>query len=412
MKDAPQTQPQRIGKFEIIEELGRGGMSTVYLARDSLLDRLVAVKLIRLPDDAGPVLHVQFIDRFIREARAIAGLDHPNVVKFHEIGEQDGMHYIAMEYINGGTLGRLISDREPRDLRERLDLMLQILDGVAAIHEAGLAHRDLKPRNIMLTSKGQIKIMDFGAVLHEEGDRADDQVLGTPRYMSPEQLQKQPGDFRSDIFSLGSICYELMTFAKAFPGDSFTEVSQMIRKEAPVPPSQIDMLLPSSLDAIIGKAMAKPPAERYQSCREMASGLKRLVAPFMETDNGEAGFRELSFAPGEIIFSQGDPGDAAYLLKKGKVRILKHTENREREISVFTPIALFGEMAILLPQGCRTASAVALEPSMVTEITRENFEALVKQSPRSIQAVLKVLATRLADLTARWVALCDVREES
>jgi serine/threonine protein kinase len=224
--------PDRIGRYEIQRRLGTGGMGSLYLARDPGLDRLVAIKLLREDCRDDPELR----ERFIREARSVARLRHPNIVVVHDVGEDDGRPFMAMEYIAGETLTRILRRTPSLPITERLALIEALCAGLAHAHAAGIIHRDIKPANIMLDSDGVLKILDFGiARLGNSGITQDGMMMGTINYMSPEQVVGRGVDHRTDIFAAGAVLYEIIALEQAFPGGVDSGVLHRILNEGPVP---------------------------------------------------------------------------------------------------------------------------------------------------------------------------------
>ncbi|MBF0588606.1 MAG: serine/threonine protein kinase [Magnetococcales bacterium] len=270
----------QIGKFNIVSQLGRGGMGVVHLAEDPTLQRKVAIKTLNRMEGESEVFQQEMAQRFFREARAAARLNHPNVVGIHEMGtSDDGVHYIAMEYAEGQTLAQIIRSTAPLTLDETVRIMVQACAGLEAIHHSGLVHRDIKPANIMVTPQGEAKIMDFGIVRADSSEMTrTQQILGTLNYMSPEQIQSSRSvDHRSDLFSLGVILYEMLTGEKAFPGRSMSSVSWKIVHENPTLPSNLHTLLPKDVDRIVQRSLLKSPQDRYGSCGALAADLRALV---------------------------------------------------------------------------------------------------------------------------------------
>lgn len=272
--------------YEVLRKLGAGGMGEVWLARDTRLGREVAIKVLSSEVAADP----ERLERFRREARAVAALNHPNIVTIFSVEEADGVPFFTMEYVEGATLSRVIPDGglEPDRF---LDLAIRIADAVGAAHESGITHRDLKPGNIMVTDRGQLKVLDFGLAKvargatrdipsdsHLETDflTSDGQVLGTTPYMSPEQLKGRTVDQRSDIFSLGTILYAMATGKHPFLADSSAEVISSILSHHPPDVSEIRGGLPEYLSGVIRRCLEKAPENRYQSVRELEDDLELL----------------------------------------------------------------------------------------------------------------------------------------
>ncbi len=282
-----------MGSYKILSLLGSGGMGEVYLARDSRLHRVVALKI--LP--AQVASDQDRMRRFIREARAASALKHPNVTHIYEIGESDGIRFIAMEYIEGKTLAAKISGR-PLEPAKIVEIGLQVADALDDAHSKGITHRDIKPANLMLTRRGEVKVLDFGLakVTHPEGQNvssdistvastATGMVMGTAPYMSPEQMLGQEVDHRTDIFSLGVVLYEMATGSLPFRGDTATALSDAILHKQPTAPGRLNPDLPIELDRIILRALEKDRELRYQTASDLRAELKRLKR---ELDSGSS----------------------------------------------------------------------------------------------------------------------------
>ena len=264
---------QTISHYKVISELGRGGMGVVYKAEDTKLKRFVALKFLRsdvLEDD-------EHKERFLREAQAAAALDHPNICTVYEIDEVEGETFIAMAFIEGRTVKDKIAER-PLKLEEALDITIQTAQGLQAAHEKGIVHRDIKSANLMVTPQGQVKVMDFGlAQLAERSQLTKTAtILGTPAYMSPEQAKRQPTDRRTDVWSLGVVIYEMVTGRLPFEGEREDAVAYSIVHQEPEPITAQRVGVPTDLDRLVGKAMAKSPDERYQHVDEMLVDLQSL----------------------------------------------------------------------------------------------------------------------------------------
>ncbi|HEX6737850.1 MAG TPA: serine/threonine-protein kinase, partial [Vicinamibacteria bacterium] len=271
-----------IGKYQIVRILGHGGMGTVYEAVDPTIRRKVAVKTM-MPDQAQtPELRA----RFKREAQAAGGLRHRNIVTVYDLGEARGQPYIAMEYIEGTDLEKIIQGREPYSLEWKLDILRQVCEGLAYAHKNGIVHRDVKPANIRVTPDAEVKIMDFGiAHLQSSNLTKSGLVLGTVHYMSPEQIEGLRVDHRADIFSVGAIAYELLAYRRPFDGESLTNVMYKIMHEAPDTGYLPATAYSPGLEQIVLKALERAADARYQSLEEMLADLVRLVretAPKLE----------------------------------------------------------------------------------------------------------------------------------
>ena len=266
------------GRYELAEELGYGGMAEVFRARDTRLGRDVAVKVLRADLARDPA----FLQRFQREAQSAAGLNHANIVGVYDTGEQDGVPYIVMELVTGRTLREVLAEDGRVLPRRALEIVAEICAALSYSHRQGIVHRDIKPANVMLTPTGEIKVMDFGIARAASASSATmtqtAQILGTAQYLSPEQARGEHVDGRSDIYSTGCVLYELLTGVPPFQGESAVAVAYQHVREDPLPPSQIDSDLPAALDAVVLKAMAKNPANRYQSADEFQADVERAAA--------------------------------------------------------------------------------------------------------------------------------------
>jgi predicted Ser/Thr protein kinase len=261
-----------VGRYEITGELGRGAMGVVYKAQDPTIGRTVALKTLRL--DVHGLESAEMVRRFQNEARAAGLLSHPNIVTIYDAGEQDGIFYIAMEFIQGTTLHELLAEQRILPAEDVVQYSRQICRGLDYAHSHGIVHRDVKPANIMITANGTVKIMDFGIAKAGGSMTSTGQVLGTPNYMAPEQVKGRPLDGRSDLFSFGVILYEMLTGEKPFVGQNVTTIIYKIVNENPIAPRDLDVTVHPGLSAIVTKALAKSPEERYQSGAELVHDLE------------------------------------------------------------------------------------------------------------------------------------------
>jgi serine/threonine-protein kinase len=271
---------ERFGRYEILAELGRGAMGVVYKARDPKINRVVAVKTISLAGQP-PEEEQEYRERFYREAEAAGRLSHPGIVTIFDVGEEPETRapYIVMEFVGGQSLDRLLSGEDRKlPLETALQLTHELAEALDCAHGQGVVHRDLKPANILLTEEGHAKIADFGvAKLNLANHTLAGRALGTPAYMSPEQLNDDAVDGRSDLFSLGVVLYTILTGYRPFQGNSALTVSYKVVNRDPIPATVLETELPPGLDYIISRAIAKDPAERYQRGMEMALDIQDLL---------------------------------------------------------------------------------------------------------------------------------------
>lgn len=262
-------------RYEIIKSIGEGGMANVYLAYDMILDRRVAIKVLRgdLSNDE------KFVRRFQREALSASSLSHPNIVEMYDVGEDNGIYYIVMEYIEGKTLKQLIKKRGALTLSEAIDIMLQITDGISQAHDSYIIHRDLKPQNIMIKEDGTIKITDFGIAMALNSTQLTqtNSVMGSVHYLPPEQASGKGSTIRSDIYSMGILFYEILTGTLPFKGDNAVEIAlKQMRDEIPSVRKK-NPAIPQSVENVILKATAKNPKNRYSDAKEMHADLLTVL---------------------------------------------------------------------------------------------------------------------------------------
>jgi serine/threonine-protein kinase len=267
-------EPAHLGRYVIQSELGRGAMGVVYKATDSVLERTVAVKTVNITLEREYA--EKYEQRFYQEARAAGGLNHPNIVTIHDVGKAGDVVFMAMEYIEGVELRTLIGEGRALRVAQAVSIGAQVAEGLAYAHQRGVVHRDIKPANIMVVASGPVKITDFGiARMRGSGDLTQTgTLLGSPKYMSPEQVIGKRADQRSDVFSLGVILYEMLCGSAPFNGENVTALMYQIVNFVPPAPSSINPAVPEMLDLIVAKMLAKPLDQRYQEAAEVARDLR------------------------------------------------------------------------------------------------------------------------------------------
>ena len=315
----------QLGRYVIQSELGRGAMGVVYKATDSVLERTVAVKTVNI------TLEREYADkyeeRFYQEARAAGGLNHPNIVTVHDVGKSGDVVFMAMEYIEGVELRTLIGEGRPLRVAQAVSIAAQVAEGLAYAHQHGVVHRDIKPANIMVVANGPVKITDFGiARMRGSGDLTQTgTLLGSPKYMSPEQVIGKRADHRSDLFSLGVILYEMVCGAAPFNGENVTALMYQIVNFVPPAPSTLNEAVPEMLDYVVAKMLAKPIEERYVEAAEVARDLRecerQLGASALATQPRPAG------VPGKGLATGPQP---RLVDTEGKTVVLAQTVNRTR----------------------------------------------------------------------------------
>ncbi len=275
---APNLVGTQLGKYQLRAEIGRGGMGTVYLGYDPMLDRKVAIKVLA----PHLVWEPGFVERFLREARSAARLRHPNIVTIYDVGQQEDRYYIVMEYLAGQTLAQYIAQGGPFSSKHALPVLSQLADALDYAHRQGLIHRDVKPGNVIVAGDGRATLTDFGVARAVQETRltATGSIVGTPQYMSPEQARGDPVDHRSDLYSLGVVAYEMLTGRTPFAATTPHAVLHKLIYEAPPPLRSLRPDLPPAVETVMARALSKEPDARYQTAREMIAALEgALTAP-------------------------------------------------------------------------------------------------------------------------------------
>ncbi|MBQ9013927.1 MAG: Stk1 family PASTA domain-containing Ser/Thr kinase [Bacilli bacterium] len=333
-------------RYEILKLIGEGGMANVYLARDTILDRKVAVKILRgdLADDE------KFVRRFQREAISASSLSHTNIVEIYDVGEDDGNFYIVMEYIEGKTLKQLIKKRGVLSLPETIDIMMQLLDAIASAHDSYIIHRDIKPQNIMIKDNGLVKITDFGIAmaLNSGALTQTNSVMGSVHYLPPEQASGKGSTIRSDIYSLGILMFEMLTGKVPFKGDTAVEIALKHMKESLPSVREINPVVPQSVENIILKAAAKNPKNRYKDVREMKDDIKTCLDEKRENEK-KIVFRypESDFSDTKVIKNASKDKDT----NNTKPNIKQITEDEKIEKSNKKKLIIIGIISAVLLLG-------------------------------------------------------------
>jgi serine/threonine-protein kinase len=294
---------EKLGRYVIVEEIGQGAMGVVYKAVDPLIDRTVAIKTINL--DLSKEELENFEKRFQREVQSAGKLNHPNIVTVYDVGRTEGVAYMAMEFLEGKELREILDSGVVLPIEKIAHIASQVAEGLGFAHERGIVHRDVKPANVMVMKNGLVKITDFGIAQMSSASRTmSGMVMGSPKYMSPEQVVGQAVDGRSDIFSLAVVLYEMLTGKAPFSGDNISAIMYQILNDDPIPPKALNQSIPDSINYIVLKALAKHPEKRYQNAKDMARDLKRYKTMEVPT-SGE------SSAAAEPMERRAKPRDSA-----------------------------------------------------------------------------------------------------
>jgi serine/threonine-protein kinase len=278
---------KQLGRYEVLDELGRGAMGVVYKARDPIIDRVVALKTIDFALTGAAA--ASFEQRFFQEARAAGRLNHPNIVTIYDAGQADGVAYIAMEFLDGTSLRQLLDEQSPPGIARAVEVVGQVARGLAYAHEQGVIHRDIKPANIIVLRNRRPKITDFGIARLSEADGRSGERAGSPKYMAPEQIRADATiDGRADLFSLGAVLYEMLTGRAPFTGETVHEIMEQVLGADPPPPGIVNAHVPPALDALVMRMLAKQPADRPPSARSVFRELRRIEERLEERTTREA----------------------------------------------------------------------------------------------------------------------------
>ena len=368
------------GRYRIVRHIARGGMAEVYLAHDQLLDRPVAVKVLfpELADDAS------FVERFRREARAAAGLNHHNIVSVYDFGEDSGSYFIVMEYVEGETLRDIIGTKGPMAPSHATEIAADVAAALDAAHRQGIIHRDVKPGNVLVS--GVVKVADFG--IARAGDPRDSltqtgAVMGTATYLSPEQAQGKDLDPRTDIYSLGVVLYEMLTGRPPFTGPSPVAIAYKHASEVPVPPSEHNADVPPGLDAVVLKAMAKDPAQRHSSADDLRAELLAMgrgrgeAAPTLMAPAAAGAEETLTLASAEAPPAAAAPLAEPTMVGAGPSRAAAFRRRQLTAIGLLVLLVLvaFGLIALLRSGESGTTGVPSVVGDLVADAERKVTDA-------------------------------------
>ena len=325
------TSVNTLGRYEILSELGQGAMGVVYKARDPMLDRIVAIKTINLTLPKEEL--AEYEARFYQEAKAAGGLSHRNIVTIHDIGRSDRVAYMAMEFLEGQELRRLLQARTPIRIAHALDIGAQVAEGLQFAHDRQIIHRDIKPANIMVLNDGLVKITDFGIARMRTNEikTMTGMILGSPKYMSPEQVSGKRADTRSDIFSLGVVIYEMLTGTSPFVADNIHGVMYQTMNFNPPAPRTLNPDLPDMLNFIVAKALAKNLDDRYQHAKDLCNDLRQALSALA----GESGAPNVVGGPVDTPFVE--PASPLTRQEDKEARILDMAEIGADRVSEADP---------------------------------------------------------------------------
>jgi serine/threonine-protein kinase len=389
--------PLCFGRYVVESELGRGAMGVVYRALDPVLDRTVAVKTIALSAD--PEERTRSEARFYQEAKAAGGLNHPGIVTIHDVGREGGMVWMAMELLEGTELRDVLAS-ERLTVPRALDIIGQVADALAFAHERGVVHRDIKPANIMLLRGGQVKLMDFGIARLWVSDikTQTGMLLGSPKYMSPEQATGNTVDQRSDIFSLGVVLYEMLVGQPPFSGRDVTQLLHNVTNVAPAPPSALNGAVPEMLDLVVAKALSKDPSGRYRDVRELQADL--LICRYELEQDGDAppGDTARRLAPLAPDAGEGDTHDDRPTLARTDAAMRLPVSRRFDATEALAELARLAARGDALEQsGTLAARAVTLARSTRQRIDRvqRKTDALLFAAVLAVAAVIALLVVFL-----------------
>lgn len=420
----------KIGKYKILRTLGTGASSEVFLGADPFLDRQVAIKLVRPEVLKDEKLGKIYRKLFMTEASLSGKLQHPHIAEIYDAVEEDDYNYIVMEFVDGGTLEQFCEPNSLLPVEQVVEMVFKCSRALDYAHELGVTHRDIKPENILFAGGTDVKISDFGAALTGSGETTHVADIGSPAYMSPQQIKGHPLDHRTDIFSLGVVLYKLLTAHLPFQGSNNHSIMYQITSIDPPPPSTFRQEIPPSIDAIVKKAMSKDLDDRYATWKDFSFELAEAFrGQFMRKSDHELAdsqkfntLRKLTFfrnfsdvelwevvrisiwravKPNEYVVSEGEVGDAFFVLANGEVKVTKNG----KLLNVLSAGDCFGEMAYLSEtENMRGADVIAMTDADVISIGTEALRHASDNCRHQFdRAFLRILIERLALANTRLV---------
>jgi serine/threonine protein kinase len=420
--------PERIGKYPVLKELGRGATSVVYLCNDPFYARNVAVKVVMPEAFKDPEKARLFRKLFINEASLAGKLQHPHICQIYDAVADDRQQYIVMEYVDGGTLERHGDAQDLLPIDRVVEIVFKCTRALEYAHKMGVTHRDLKPANILYTGETDVKITDFGAAIIASGDVTQVSAVGSPAYMSPEQVKEHALNHQTDIYSLGVVMYQLLAGRLPFQATNNFSLIYQIANTEPQPPSSYRPQIPAALDAIVKRAMAKELAQRYPRWEDFSldlaevfrnEGLSGRKETFADSDRFES-LRKLPFftnftdaelwevarisnwrtaAPGEVLMKEGEPGSFFCILADGQVRVTR----KGKLLNILHTGECFGEMAYLSKdEQLRGADVTVMEESKIISVpTQRLAQASDTCRHKFDRAFMEILVERLTLANAR-----------
>jgi len=420
--------PKKIGKYPILRELGRGATSSVYLATDPFGNREVAIKLFTRTD-TDPRMARRFRNMYLNEATLVGKLSHPYITTIFDAVDDDDLSYIVMEYVPGGTLEYYTHVARLLPVDQVVEIIFKCAQALFFAQQRGVIHRDIKPANILGTSETTFKVSDFGSALSMTADQTQINGIGSPAYMSPEQVRDEPLTHQTDIYSLGVVLYQLLTGRLPFNGGSHASLIYQILNIEATAPSEVREGLSPDLDAITQRAMAKDRTRRYSTWQEFADDLSRVIGALSLPQNDLndaakfAAIRSLTFfhqfaeveiwealrvtrwwraAPSAVLIREGEQGDSFFILADGEVRVSRGGTT----LNILKPGDCFGEMLYFnAPVARRTTSITVIAPAMVIEIKASALNSASDALQVKVnRAFLRILLDRLTLANARLAA--------